>query len=63
LIAAAASRRRDYLTEASLRNSTSIRYKKKGRDLSHLEGDLPRFLGKGKRSIDLESVVLKKNEK
>ena len=37
--------------------------KKQAKDLSPLEGDLPRFLGKGKRSIDLESVVLKKNEK
>jgi hypothetical protein len=27
--------------------------------LSPLEGDLPFFLGKGKKSIDLESVVTK----
>jgi len=32
--------------------------KKQGRDLSPLAGDLPRFLGKGKKSIDLESVVI-----
>ena len=31
--------------------------KKQARDLSPLEGDLPRFLVKGKKSIDLESVV------